>query len=144
MNEYRKLTRNDFDHKITVLTRWADMDALGHLNHIRYLTYMETARVDYYTSLGFGEVRRDQNPSMILGGMKIQYIHQVSHPAALDIFHRINRVGTKSFDYLGAIFLKDSDHPVCTGIFHIVTFDYKNQKTVVVPQIIRDRCWPNE
>ncbi len=57
MKEYRQLTRNDFDHEMTVQTRWGDMDALGHLNHVQYLTYMENARVDYYTSFGFDGIR---------------------------------------------------------------------------------------
>ena len=141
MQEYRQVKRSDFDHEITVSTRWGDVDALGHLNHAKYLTYLETARVDFYASLGFGEIRKDQSPSMILGGMNIEYIAQIHHPATLYICHRINRVGSKSFDYLGAIFEEGNDHPSCTGIFKIISFNYKSQKTVEVPQIIHERCW---
>ncbi len=133
LKENRTLTRSDFDHEILVQTRWGDMDALGHLNHAKYLTYMENARVHYYSSMGFGELRHEQNPGLILGGMTIDYISQVTHPTSLTVCHRINRVGTKSFDYLGAIFQEDNDHPVCTGLFHIITFDYKNNRTVDVP-----------
>ncbi|HJM69656.1 MAG TPA: thioesterase family protein [Candidatus Marinimicrobia bacterium] len=138
MKEYRHLTRADFDHMMTIQTRWGDMDSLGHLNHAKYLTYMETARIDYYASLGFGGMRQDQDPSIILGGMTIDYIDQVMHPASLTVCHRINKVGTKSFDFLGAIFENGKDYPVCTGLFNVISFDYKSQQTVEVPQIIRD------
>ena len=141
MNEYRQLTRSDFIHNISIDTRWGDMDALRHLNHAKYLTYMENARVDFYASLGFGELRHDQNPSMILGGMTIDYITQVAHPASLIVCHRINKVGKKSFDYLGAIFAQHNEHPVCTGLFSMISFDYNQQKTVEVPQVIRDNLY---
>ncbi len=141
MNEYRHLTRTDFDHEIKIETRWGDMDALGHLNHAKYLTYMENARIDYYASFGFGNMRQAQNPSIILGGMTIDYISQVVHPAALIVCHRINRVGSKSFDFLGAIFQVGKDLPVCTGLFNVISFDYKAQRTVDVPQVIRDNLY---
>jgi len=138
MDNFRKLTKADFDHEITMETRWGDMDALGHVNHAKYLTYMENARVIYYSSFGFGDLRQKQNPSIILGGMSIEYLSQVSHPATLSICHRINRVGQKSFDFLGAIYEEGKDFPVCTGLFKIISFDYKNQTSVNVPQIIRE------
>ena len=134
MNEYRQLTRSDFIHNIS-------MDALMHLNHAKYLTYMENARVDFYSFLGFGELRHDQNPSMILGGMTIDYITQVAHPASLIICHRINKVGKKSFDFLGAIFDQHNKHPVCTGLFSMISYDYNQQKTLEVPQVIRDNLY---
>ncbi len=141
MNNYRQLIQNDFDHDFAVETRWGDMDALGHINHAKYLTYMETARVDYYLSLGFGDIRIEQNPSMILGGMDIEYINQIEHPAQLIICHRIDRVGSKSFDFLGAIFQKNQKQPYFAGLFKMISFNYKLQITVEVPLVIRNRCW---
>ncbi len=141
MKRLRQLTRNDFDHEVIIETRWGDMDALGHINHTQYLSYMETARVEFYSSLGFDNIRLTQNPSMILGGMNISYISQIEHPSKLSVCHRINRVGLKSFDFLGAIFQENQTHPCFTGIFKMISFNYKTQKTVEVPVIIRNRCW---
>jgi acyl-CoA thioesterase FadM len=70
--------------------------------------------------------------------MSIEYLSQVSHPATLSIYHRVNRIGSKSFDFLGAIFEDGKDFPVCTGLFKIISFDYKNQTSLNVPQIIRE------
>lgn len=141
MKRYRQLTRNDFDHEMVIETRWADMDSLGHINHAKYLTYLETARVEFYSSLGFGIIRFTQNPSMILGGMNIDYISQIEHPSELSVCHRINRVGSNSFDFLGAIFQENQAYPCFTGIFKMISFDYESQKTVEVPAVIRNRCW---
>lgn len=141
MKEYRQLTRADFEHEISIVTRWGDMDALGHINHAKYLTYMENARIDYYASFGFGRMRQEQNPSIILGGMTIDYIYQLTHPSSLIICHRIDRVGLKSFDFLGAIFQENQDHPACTGLFKVISFNYQAQQTVEVPQVIRDNLY---
>jgi acyl-CoA thioester hydrolase len=67
-------------------SRWRDMDAIGHLNHAIYLTYMESARTDFYVSMGFSSVRKEQDKSIILGGMDIVYLDQCEHPVELNSF----------------------------------------------------------
>ena len=136
------LQRSDFDYWSTINTRWRDMDALGHLNHAIYLEYMETARVDVYTQLGFSGVRKDMDESTILGSMDVHYLSQVKHPASLDVGHRICRVGSKSFDFLAAIFRENEEEPVCSALFKMVAFNYDVNKAIPVPDLIRQKCRP--
>ena len=112
-----KYSRNDFEHWTCLKTRWRDLDALGHVNHAAYLTFMETARLDFYDSLGFSSRNSGQVNGIILASMNIQYHQQVSHPSDLDIGQRIVRVGSKSFDMLTSIFIKDNESPVLSGLF---------------------------
>jgi len=58
-----------------VKTRWRDMDAIGHINHATYLTYFETARVDFLNKLGFDLLKRGLDSSVILASMKIDYLN---------------------------------------------------------------------
>ena len=136
------LQRSDFDFWSSMKTRWRDMDALGHLNHAIYLEYMETARVDVYIQLGFSGVRKDMDESTILGSMDVHYLSQVKHPASLDVGHRICRVGSKSFDFLAAIFKKNEEKPVCSALFKMVAFNYDLNKAIPVPNLIREKCRP--
>ena len=136
------LQRSDFDYWSTINTRWRDMDALGHLNHAIYLEYMETARVDVYIQLGFSGIRKNMDESSILGSMDVHYLSQVKHPASLDIGHRIFRVGSKSFDFLAAIFNENREKPVCSAIFKMVAFNYGLNKSIPVPILIREKCHP--
>jgi len=138
------LQRTDFDYWSTINTRWRDMDALGHLNHAIYLGYMETARVDVYIKLGFSGIRKDMDESTILGSIDVHYLSQVKHPASLDIGHRICRVGSKSFDFLAAIFNKNKENPVCSALFKMVAFNYDLNKSIPVPILIREKCRPIE
>ena len=136
------LQRSDFDYWSPIKTRWRDMDALGHLNHAIYLGYMETARVDVYTQLGFTGIRKDMDESTILGSMDVHYLSQVKHPASLDVGHRICRVGSKSFDFLAAIFRENEEEPVCSALFKMVAFNYDVNKAIPVPDLIRQKCRP--
>ena len=136
------LQRSDFDYWSSMKTRWRDMDALGHLNHAIYLEYMETARVDVYIQLGFSGIRKDMDESTILGSMDVHYLSQVKHPASLDVGHRICRVGSKSFDFLAAIFKENEEKPVCSALFKMVAFNYDLNKAILVPDLIREKCRP--
>ena len=136
------LQRSDLDYWTAINTRWRDMDALGHLNHAIYLGYMETARVDVYTQLGFSGIRKDMDESTILGSMDVHYLSQVKHPASLDVGHRICRVGSKSFDFLAAIFIENDEKPVCSALFKMVAFNYDSNKAIPVPGLIREKCRP--
>ena len=140
--DMRNLQRSDFDFWSSINTRWRDMDALGHLNHAIYLGYMETARVDVYIQLGFSGIRKDMDESTILGSMDVHYLSQVKHPASLDVGHRICRVGSKSFDFLAAIFIENEEKPVCSALFKMVAFNYDLNKAIPVPDLIREKCRP--
>ena len=142
--DIRNLQRADFDFWTSLETRWRDMDALGHINHAAYLSYMESARVDVYVNLGYSGIRKEMDESTILASMEVHYLDQASHPASLDIAHRICRVGTKSFDFLAAIFKKEEEDPVCSALFKMVAFNYKNNQTILVPEPIRQHCRPFE
>ena len=140
--DMRNLQRSDFDFWSSMKTRWRDMDALGHLNHAIYLGFMETARVDVYIQLGFSGIRKDMDESTILGSMDVHYLSQVKHPASLDVGHRICRVGSKSFDFLAAIFIENEEKPVCSALFKMVAFNYDLNKAIPVPDLIRQYCRP--
>jgi len=138
----KNLQRSDFDYWSSIKTRWRDMDALGHLNHAVYLGYMESARVDVYIQLGFSGIRKDMDESTILASMDVHYLSQVKHPASLDVGHRICRVGTKSFDFLAAVFDEEQEKPVCSALFKMVAFNYKMNQPIFVPELIREKCRP--
>ncbi|MAR36395.1 MAG: hypothetical protein CMG19_06360 [Candidatus Marinimicrobia bacterium] len=136
----QKYTRNDFEHWMSLQTRWRDLDAMGHINHAAYLTFMENVRLEFYESLGFSSRNSGQVDGIILASMNVQYHQQVIHPSDLDIGQRIVRVGNKSFDMLTAIFIKDNESPVLSALFTLVAFNYKLNKSISVPDIVRDMC----
>ena len=127
--DYKTLTQTDFIFIKNVDSRWRDMDAIGHINNATYLTYFETARVDFLKQLGFDLLKRDVDNSVILASMKVDYIKQSVHPSTYNIGCRITRLGNKSFDLFSAIFVEQELNPIVFGVFTLVAFNYKTQKT---------------
>ena len=139
---FKNLKLNDYDFTFPVASRWRDMDAIGHVNNETILSYFEDVRVRYLSSLSIDINNQSESNSVILASMKIDYYHQVNYPDIFDVGCRIIRVGTKSFDLLSSIFLEDSDKTLVSGLFTIVCFDYVEQKTIVVPDIIKNQLNP--
>ncbi len=135
-----KYSRTDFEHWTYLQTRWRDLDAMGHINHAAYLTFMENARLEFYDSLGFNSRNSGQVNGIILASMNVQYHQQVNHPSNLEVGQRIVRVGNKSFDMITSIFIKENEFPVLSALFTLVAFNYKLNETIAVPDIIRKMC----
>ena len=47
----------DFAHRRVLDVRFADTDAMGHVNNAKYLTYCESARIAYWTDVTGEPVR---------------------------------------------------------------------------------------
>ena len=116
------------------------MDGLRHINHAAYLSYMETARLNFYKDLGYGMHRWDQEISTILVSMKVEYLEQASHPAHFDVGQRISRVGNKSFDISTSIFKEGENIPILQAKFILVAYDYVNNRSIPLPDDIQKRC----
>ena len=135
--DYSKIVKKEFDFIRSINSRWRDMDVIGHINNETLLSYFEDARVKYFSSLGFNINSSNASKSVILAGMKIDYLLQANYPDNYEVGCRIIRVGNKSFDLLSVIFKEGSDRPVVGGVFSIVCFDYIEQKTILVPNNVR-------
>ena len=136
------IKREDFSFIKTVEARWVDMDALRHINNSVYLSYFESARVEFLDSLGININRWEGDESVILGKMEVAYLKQSTYPNIYDIGCRISRLGTKSFDIFSAIFDKKSLTPIVTGTFITVSFNYKSQETILIPKTVIDAYEP--
>ncbi len=112
------------------------MDGLRHINHAAYLSYMETARLDFYHHLGLDYSRWNAEESSILAGMSVQYLRQVTHPAVLEIGQNISRIGKTSFDMQTGLFLTDDDSPAVQAEFYLVSFNYTLNRPIPVPDVI--------
>ena len=139
----KNIQKDDFIYFKKVEARWGDMDGLRHINNAKYLTFLETARLEYLSTLGIDINRWDSKESVILASMKIDYHKQSSYPNIYEIGCKISRIGNKSFDIFNAIFESSSNNLILTGTFTIVCFDYHLQKTISVPDSIKNAYHPD-
>lgn len=132
------IQRSRFLFWTEIKTRWRDMDAIGHLNHTTYLTYMESSRVELYEKLGYPGLAREMDESAILASLEVNYFHQISHPETLEIGNKISRIGNTSYDIDSVIVKKNSNRLLCAATFKMVAFNYRKNMAIKVPKIILD------
>ena len=135
---YNKINiiKSNYSHWTEISTRWRDMDAIGHINHVIYLTYMESSRVDFLNKIGFSGPLKEMDESAILGGIEIHYLMQASHPQTLEIGSRISRIGERSYDIDSVIYKNKTEDILCVATFRMIAFNYKKNQTIKVPKII--------
>ena len=88
-----------FRHHVEIMVRFADTDAMGHVNNAVYLTYCEIARIRYWTDLT-GEpiaLGTEGAESLILAEARITYRAPAFHGEIVTVETRATRIGRSSF-----------------------------------------------
>jgi acyl-CoA thioester hydrolase len=88
-----------FRHRVEIVVRFADTDAMGHVNNAKYLTYCEIARIRYWTDIT-GEpiaLGTEGAESLILAEARITYRAPAFHGEIVTVETRTTRIGRSSF-----------------------------------------------
>ena len=120
---------------VKIQIRYADLDALGHVNNSNYLTYFEIARVHYFNEL-LGKDWDWRNEGMILANSSLEFLKPllIQHEAEVKI--STLSVGTKSFELYYEISVDDV--VFCSGKSVIVAFNSVRNKTIPIPSVMRE------
>ena len=132
MSEYR------FYHPIEV--RYGDLDPQGHVNNAKHLTYFEQARIHYMIELGL--FTRDQSfmqIGVIVADVHITYLEPIYFGRNLKVGVHAAKLGSKSMTWEQNIVDIDTNREAARGEVIIVTYDYKDEKTISVPQEWREK-----
>jgi acyl-CoA thioester hydrolase len=113
-----------------------DLDVFGHVNNAVYLTYIETARLRYLQDvLGLRSV---DDLLVIVAKVHIDFRSRATLNEVLEVGARVSRIGTKSFDMEHVIRGADG-RLVAEAQTTLVTFDYRGDSTMPVPDLWRER-----
>lgn len=124
-----------FYHPIEV--RYGDIDAQGHVNNAKYLTYIEQARRAYLLHLTLWDGKSFMEVGTILAQASVNYLAPIHLLQPVQVGVRVSRLGNKSLtmQYL----LKDTqtDQELATGESVIVAYDYHAQTSIPIPDAWR-------
>jgi acyl-CoA thioester hydrolase len=110
--------------KITVEVPYADIDAMGHLNNVAYLKYLETARQKYW--LAMQESSDFWDVDFVVVHSEIDYRSSVSMGEILEIAIRVTRMGASSFDFAYVV-RRPNGELVAEAKTTQVSFDWKSR-----------------
>lgn len=114
--------RSRFRFVFPVEVRFRDLDALGHVNNVVFLTYMESARIAYWMKVtGRTDLR---TLDMILARTEIDYRSPVSYGESLEVGVRCLSMRRSSFVLELAIWERSSSRLVAEARKVLVHYDY--------------------
>ena len=108
--------------------RFRDLDGMGHVNNAVFLTYMESARIAFLSSLGAGD-----NPqhSLILARMEVDFRSPIAFGEEVEVGIRPSRLGTKSFELEYEV--RADGRVAAEGRSVLVGYDYERGASVEIP-----------
>jgi len=113
-----------------------DLDVFGHVNNAVYLTYLENARIGYLREVL--SIESFEDLLVILAKVRIDFRSRASLGEVREIDARVSRIGTKSFDLDHEVRGPDG-RLVAVASTTLVTFDYRGDTTMPVPDLWRER-----
>jgi acyl-CoA thioester hydrolase len=123
--------------EVTLDVAWGEMDALGHVNNIRYIAWAETARIAFFRQLGMATLPGEP-VGPILARIECDYLEPVEYPARVTVGMRASRIGNTSLVLEHEIWRAGTpEQVVARGRAVVVLINYATQEKVRVPDEIR-------
>ncbi|MCG8347842.1 MAG: acyl-CoA thioesterase [Chloroflexales bacterium] len=114
--------------------RFRDLDALGHVNNAVYLTYFESARLEYYTEL---TGLRLEQVDIILAEMTVSYHAPAIYNDWLAIGVRVGTIGRKSFTMEYLAVRSGDEQVIASGRSVLVAYNYADGHSISVTDQFR-------
>jgi acyl-CoA thioester hydrolase len=129
-----------FRHHTPIYVRWADMDALGHVNNAKFLTYLEQARINYFNDLKLWDGNLS-DLGLIMARIVLDYKLPLVVGDDAHVFTRCSRFGTRSLDTEQLILRVNEDHTeiAAQGTITAVVYDYQKNQSAPIPDGWRER-----
>lgn len=125
----------------TITARFSDTDAMGHVNNARFFSFMEEARVAFFSGL-FPDIKPAEAFAMfpfILADIQCSFKAPIFCGDKIDVSVNVTEIGTKSFTMTYELKNTATKQVVATGKSIQVMFDYKTGKSIPVPQAFREK-----
>jgi acyl-CoA thioester hydrolase len=117
--------------------RFRDIDAVGHVNNVVYLTYMETARIEWWIEVtGHRDFR---NFGMILARTEIDYRAPASWGDRLEVGVRCASMRRSSFVLEFRVAEPDGGRVFADARKVLVHYDYDAGRSVPMPTSLREK-----
>ena len=119
---------------------FSETDAQSVVYYGRYFPYFDTARVEYHRHLG--RVALD-GIDFAMRAASVEYVAPARFDDLLEVFVRVERIGTTSITYDHAAYRIDDDGGadtlMATAKTTVVCIDLEERRAVPVPDAFRER-----
>jgi acyl-CoA thioester hydrolase len=130
----------DFNFFHPIAVRYGDLDPQGHVNNASFLTYFEQARIHYLINLGlFDKKQSFLDVGIILADAHVTFLATVLWGMDVRVAVRVTQLGNKSMTMEYQMSDAATNTVLATGSTVFVTFDYRAEKTIPIPENWREK-----
>ena len=123
-------------YEMTIPIRWGDMDAMGHINNTVYFRYMETARIDWFRSIGCVPDAQGEGPVIV--NAFCNFYRQFEYPDDVLLKMYVSDPGRTTFESWATMEKVAEPGVVCAaGGATTIWVNFPQQKAVGLPDWIR-------
>ena len=123
---------SSFNFYETIQVRYNDIDAQGHVNNARYLTYIEHARFSYLTRLGLWDGRSFIDLGWIVADVHISFQAPILLGQVARVGVRATRLGNKSLVIAYQIEDEKTGQVMAQAETVMVSFDYHTHCSIPI------------
>jgi acyl-CoA thioester hydrolase len=136
-SEAERRLRAEFPVVVEWPVAWAEMDYFRHVNHARYFTYFESARIQYLDRIGFRELTEARQIGPILASTQARYRRPVVYPDTVVIGARATEVGEDRFTHEYRLVSRAMGDVAAEGGALLVSYDYAAGRKTPLPDDVR-------
>jgi acyl-CoA thioester hydrolase len=123
-----------FRYAAFVRVGFSDTDAQGVVYYGRYMPYFDLARTEFHRHLG--HVHLD-GVDFAMRAVTVEYVAPARFDDLLEVFVRVERIGTTSITYDHAAYRTEDDRLMASAKATLVCIALDERKAVPVPQPMR-------
>jgi acyl-CoA thioester hydrolase len=134
MSDAREARVNAWAYRHRLSVRFRDCDAMGHVNHAVYFTYMEQCRLTFWREL---TGTASTHTRVIIARAECDYRAPAHFGDELEIRVKVGAIGRSSFVLEYEIVHAAADRLVASGTTVMVSYDYAGGTSVPLPEASR-------
>ena len=122
-----------FSHRIEV--RFRDCDAMGHVNHAVYLTFLEQCRFAFWRRVTGAAAGPEAG--IIIARAEIDYRSPAFAGETVEVRLGVDAIGRSSFTLVNEIVAAGDGRLLAEARTVLVTYDYTANRSIPVPDRVR-------
>jgi acyl-CoA thioester hydrolase len=128
--------REDYPHRASLPTRWADNDVYGHVNNVEYYAFFDTVINAWLIAEGGLDIHAGETIGLCAES-HCTFHAALSFPETVEAGLRVGKLGTTSVRYEIGLFREGVEEPAATGWFVHVFVDRASRRPTTMPEQLR-------
>jgi acyl-CoA thioester hydrolase len=122
----------DYIFSTPIDVRYGDLDPQWHVNNVRFLTFLEHARLNYLMALNLFDGENFFDFNLIVADIHITYLAPITLNQKIKVWMKTDRIGHKSLTFVYEIRDDETQEVMAKAETIMVAYDYHKQKSIPV------------